>query len=67
MMKRTAPGLRQADVTRAVKGARAAGLEVGRVEIDAAAGKIVLFSKDELSQPLSPFDKWKQGRDARSA
>ena len=60
------PPFSQTDVKRAVKGARAGGLEVGRVEID-ADGKIVLFAKYELSEPPSPFDKWKQNRDARSA
>lgn len=64
-MAHTAPIFRQADVTRAVKGARAAGLEVSRVEID-AAGKIVLVAKSEQSGSLSPFDKWKQNH-ARSA
>ena len=35
---------KQVDVTRAVKGAVAAGLTVGRVEIDQHSGKIVIFS-----------------------
>ena len=63
---RTRPSFRQVDVTRAMKGARAGGLEVGRLEID-ATGKIVLFAKDELNKPLNAFDEWKQGRNARSA
>ena len=60
------PPFRQTDVKRAVKGARAGGLEVGRVEID-AAGKIVLVAKSEQSELLSPLDKWKQDHGARSA
>jgi hypothetical protein len=35
---------KQVDVTRAVKGAVAAGLSVGRIEIDQRTGKIVIFS-----------------------
>lgn len=35
---------KQVDVTRAVKGAVAAGLVVGRIEIDQRTGKIVIFS-----------------------
>lgn len=46
---------KQVDVTRAVKGAVAAGLNVGRVEIDQRTGKIVVFSigatVDETSNP----------------
>ena len=57
---------KKVDVTKALKGARAAGLEVARVEID-AAGKIVLFARSEHSEPLSPLEKWKQGHGARSA
>lgn len=36
---------KQVDVTRAVKGAVAAGVEVGRVEIE-PSGKIVVWMKD---------------------
>lgn len=36
--------VKQIDVTRAVKGAVAAGLIVGRVEVDQRTGKIVIFS-----------------------
>jgi len=35
---------KQVDVTRAVKGAVAAGLAVARVEVDQRTGKIVIFS-----------------------
>ncbi len=57
---------KQADLTRAVKGATAAGLKVARVEID-ADGKIVLVSSDAAPQgPASDFDAWKGKRDARS-
>ena len=61
---RTTPSFRQVDVARALKGARAGGLSIGRVEID-PAGKIVLFTKSEPSEPLSPLEKWKQDHGAR--
>ncbi|WP_210878080.1 hypothetical protein [Roseovarius autotrophicus] len=35
--------VKQADVTRAVKGAVAAGLAVGRVEIDQRNGKVIIW------------------------
>ena len=35
---------KQGDVTRAIKGARAAGVEVGRVEVDLGDGKIVIVA-----------------------
>ncbi|URW76421.1 hypothetical protein M9980_04155 [Sphingomonas donggukensis] len=58
---------RQADLTRAVKAVRAAGLDVARVEID-TDGKIVLVqSKETISDQMSPLDQWKAKRDARSA
>ena len=50
---------RQADVTRALKGAQAAGMEVGRVEID-AAGTIVVITKTETAEPVSVLEKWKR-------
>lgn len=44
-MPNTRATVKQIDVTRAVKGAAAAGLAVGRVEIDPRSGKIVIFSE----------------------
>lgn len=35
--------VKQADVTRAVKGAVAAGLAVGRIEIDQRNGKVIIW------------------------
>jgi len=64
MAKRTSH-VRQADVTRAVKGALAAGLSVGGVEV-APDGTIRVLSGGETTEPanLSPFDEWKAKRDA---
>jgi hypothetical protein len=53
----------QAAIARAVKGAQAAGLKVGRVEIE--AGKIVVYSSAEVSAaPVSEYDAWRARRDA---
>ena len=43
--------IKQADVTRAVKGVAAAGVPIGRVEID-ADGKIVVFSGSGAPAPV---------------
>jgi hypothetical protein len=43
MTQRTPQRYKQTDLTKTIKGARAAGLEVKRVEIDRADGKIVII------------------------
>ena len=48
---------RQGDITRAVRAAKAAGIQVARVEIQ--ADKIVVISTAETAQPVSDFDTWK--------
>ena len=48
-MTRARTPFRQADISRAVKGATAAGLVIGRVEID-QDGKIVIVSGDVATQ-----------------
>lgn len=56
---------RQADVTRALKGALGAGMTVSRVEID-PDGRIVLAAPGEPSTPQSELDRWLGKSDARS-
>lgn len=70
MAKRPAT-FKQTDVTRAVKGVKAAGMNVGRVEID-RDGRIVIESSSTLAAPQNAFDQWfadhgpgKAGRHAR--
>ena len=54
----------QAAISRAVKGAQAAGLKVGRVEIEGS--KIVLYSGEDVrAEPATDFDAWRAKRDAR--
>lgn len=56
---------RQADVARALKGAQAAGFEVGAVEIaDDGSIRIERAGKSTDNSPATPFDKWKARRDA---
>ena len=48
----------QAQLTRAVKAARAAGFVVARIEIDAATGKITLVGATEEKHERTPLDAW---------
>lgn len=41
---------KQSDLTRACKGVEAAGIRVGRIEID-ANGKIVIIAESEAAKP----------------
>ena len=51
--------IKQADVTRALKGAVAAGVEIARVEIDPRAGSIIILTSRDFRAPLAPYDAWK--------
>ncbi|HWK14826.1 MAG TPA: hypothetical protein VNS02_10550 [Rhizobiaceae bacterium] len=55
---------KQADVLRAVKGARAAGMELGRVEIDPSTGRIVLVAAGKAETPRNDLDRWLEKRNA---
>jgi imidazolonepropionase-like amidohydrolase len=48
---------RQRDVTAAVKAARAAGVEVARIEVD-KDGKIVVIAGKPLEQPGKQTNEW---------
>jgi len=63
-MPRKFSPFRQSDLTRAVKAARASGLDVVRTEIDMETGRIVLVHTLEGTS-ISPFDEWKDKRNAR--
>jgi hypothetical protein len=59
---------RQADLARALRAAKQAGMDVGGFEID-PSGKIVVRSADVMRQEApteDAFEKWKAGRNARS-
>lgn len=59
MMPRRPLAFRQCDISRAIKGAQIAGIQVSRVEID-STGKIVLFAKSDHSEPPSVLEQWKR-------
>ena len=64
-MSRPASTFRQSDLTRAVKAARAVGLDVAETVIG-ADGSIRLIYRDTAgTMPSDPFDRWKANRDAR--
>jgi hypothetical protein len=47
-----------------VKAVQAAGLKVGRVEVE--GGKVVIYScEDVRPEPASDYDAWRMKRDAR--
>lgn len=54
-MANTQAQFKQVDVTRALKGAVAAGMDVGRVEID-RNGKIVLVRADNTTPQTNEWD-----------
>ncbi|EHP92932.1 hypothetical protein [Methylorubrum extorquens] len=53
----------QAAIARAVKGAQAAGLKVGRVEIE--GDRIVIHSGEEPAGPMTKLEAWRASRGAR--
>jgi hypothetical protein len=50
---------RKRDIVTAVKAARSAGVEIGRIEIDAVTGKIIIVAAyGPLDGQGSPLDQW---------
>lgn len=62
-MARGPATFKQADLTRAVKAARAAGLDVARTEIMPDGTIRLIHSAEVTSTPATPFDEWKAKRD----
>ncbi len=65
-MPRASPRFKQADVTRALRGAKAAGFDVGQVRILPDGAILIDATKDIKSEAQSAFDEWKAA-DARKA
>jgi hypothetical protein len=58
---------RQTDVSRAVRGATAAGVSIARIEVD-ASGKIVIIAGALAHSTVEDdYAAWKAKRDARTA
>jgi hypothetical protein len=55
-MSRSPQTFKQRDITRAVKGAMASGLDVARAEIDKNGRIVVVFGK--LDKPMSHDGSW---------
>jgi hypothetical protein len=64
-MARALTPFKQADVTRALRGAIAAGVEIARIEIDVRTGNIVMLTPWVLSVPAAPYEVWKAESNAR--
>ena len=56
-MTRGSSTFRLRDVTRAVRAARAAGIEVQSIEIDPASGRITITANAAVER-TDDFDKW---------
>ena len=66
-MPRRPGAFRQQDVVRALRAARAAGLEVSGYEIDPVTGKIVVNTGAEAKpSPASSFDTWMANRERKT-
>lgn len=64
-MPRRPATFRQADIVRAVKAARAAGLDVAGVSVTADGTIQVVDRTEKIATSATPFDQWKANRDAR--
>ncbi len=56
---------RQSDLTRAIRGVTAAGVEVHRIEIEVGTGNIVISTTGASKAPIAPYDQWKAETGAR--
>ncbi len=56
---------RQADLTRAIRGAIAAGVGVVRIEIEVNTGNIVIETTNVPNLPVAAYDQWKAQTSAR--
>lgn len=60
------PSATQAAIARAVKGAQAAGLKVGRVEVE--GDRIIIHSSESgPTAPATELDAWRAKRNARAS
>ena len=64
-MSRSSTRFSQADVAKALKGALAAGFDVGAVEIGKDGTIRIVRNEEKAKNSSDPFDAWKASRDAR--
>ena len=58
---------KQADICRAVKGVKAAGISVSKIEIDTNGRIVIACVGPSDEQPMDDYKVWKRGRGASSA
>jgi len=58
MAKTTTIGFKKIDITRAIEAVHAGGLQVARVEIDQASGRIIIVSANDETSAENDLDKW---------
>jgi hypothetical protein len=57
-MARAPSTFRQQDVTRAVKAVRAAGVNIGRIEIDPAGKIVIILATEETEAEHAEVNSW---------
>lgn len=58
---------RQIDILRAIKGAKAAGIAIGQIEIDPRTGRILIRTASEGAEPArNDLDKWLKRHESSS-
>lgn len=57
----------QAEIERAIRGAKACGLEARRVEITPDGAIIIHHDKTQDGDTMTPYQRWRAERDARAA
>ena len=64
-----AASFKQADVQRAIKAARAAGLEVGGFTVDPRSGAITVLTAKQAEEQVaaSPLEEWRRRRGQSAA
>ncbi|MCP9223167.1 hypothetical protein MKP08_10435 [Erythrobacter sp. LQ02-29] len=65
-MTKTSSTIRQANLARAIRAVQACGLEIQRVEVS-SNGSVSLITDQNTLAEISPFDEWKEKKNARSS
>ena len=57
-MPRSPCSFRETDVRRAVKAARASGIDIVRLEIEPVTGKITIMTSSSGAEKITDLDRW---------